>query len=152
MAVVAPLSRYKRNNFYIYIAVCIVGTLWCAYDGYLNETFISEHTNADGQAEWELVFNRIAPPFLAAGIALFGGWFLAVRKHQLVADDEVLSVPGKGAIPYSAIEKIDKTYFKKKGYFTIFYDRNGRAAKLALNDRQYDNLPEVLDLVAEKIT
>ena len=152
MAVVAPLSRYKRNNVLIYITVCLVGTIWCAYDGYFNEDFAKAHTNAEGQAEWELVFNRVAPPFLAAGTFFFGGWFYIIRKRRLVADDEALTVPGKGVIRYDAIEKIDKTHFKQKGHFTIFYACNGNEAQLKLNDRQYDNLSEILDQIVAKIT
>ena len=69
-----------------------------------------------------------------------------------MADDAALTVPGKKPIPYDAIEKIDKTHFQKKGQFTIFYGRDGDEARLTLNDRQYDNLPEVLDLIVAKIT
>lgn len=152
MAVVAPLSRYKRNNFIIYISVCLAGAIWCAYDGYVSKAFISEHTNAEGQADGALVFNRVAPPFLLVGAAGFGGWLYAIRKRKLVADDETLTIPGKGAIPYDAIEKIDKTYFEKKGHFTIFYTVNGSETRLKLNDRQYDNLPEILDQIVAKIT
>ena len=40
MAIEAPLSRYKRNNFKIYIVVCLFAAAWFAYDGYLSQRFI----------------------------------------------------------------------------------------------------------------
>ena len=152
MAVVAPLSRYKRNNFIIYISVCLVGVIWFAYDGYFSKAFISKHTDAEGRPEFTLTLNRVAPPFLLAGAAFFGGWFYAAAKRRIVADDTGLTVPGRGAIPYDAIEKIDKTHFEKKGHFTLFYRLNGSEAQLKLSDLQYDKLPEVLDLIVAKIT
>ena len=152
MAVVAPLSRYKRNNFIIYIAVCLVGAAWFAYDGYFSEAFISKHTDADGQADLTLTLNRIAPPILLVAAAFFGGWFHLASKRKLVADDDGLTLPGKAKIPYDAIEKIDKTHFEAKGHFTIFYTRDGSETQLKLSDLQYAGLSEVLDVIVAKIT
>ena len=152
MAIEAPLSRYKRNNFAIYIAVCLVAAAWFAYDGYFSETFISKHTNAEGKADFDLAFNRAAPPFLVAAAVFLGAYYYTIRKRKLVAADNALVIAGKETIPYDAIEKIDKTYFEKKGYFTITYARNGTEARCRLNDRQYDNLAEILDLLVAKIT
>ena len=36
MAIEAPLSKYRRGNFKIYIVACLVLGAWFAYDGYLN--------------------------------------------------------------------------------------------------------------------
>jgi hypothetical protein len=153
MAIEAPLSKYKRNNFKIYIVVCLVAAAWFAYDGYLNKGFIGKHTDAQGNADFDLVFNRVAPPFLLAGAALFGVHFYAIKGRKLVADDEVLVVPGKETIPYGAIEKIDKTHFARKGFFTLTYKQgDGREAQRTLSDRQYDNLAAVLDHLVTKIT
>jgi hypothetical protein len=153
MAIEAPLSRYKRNNFLIYIAVCLVAGAWFAYDGYLNKAFISKHTNAEGQADFDLAFNRIAPPFCVAAAVLLTGYFLVIRNRKLVADDDGLIVAGKEKIPYDAIERIDKTHFEKKGSFAITYRRSdGRETQCRLNDRQYDNLAAILDHLVAKIT
>ena len=42
MAIEAPVSKYKRTNFKIYIIICAVLAVWFAYDGYLNENFIGK--------------------------------------------------------------------------------------------------------------
>ena len=153
MAIEAPLSRYKRNNFAIYVAVCLVGTIWFAYDGYFNKAFIKKHTDLEGKADFDLTFNRMAPPFCVAAAVLLGGCYLTVRKRKLVADDEALVVAGKERIPYDAIEKIDKTHFDKKGVFTVFYTSgDGREVQRKLSDREYDNLAAILEHLVAKIT
>ena len=130
-----------------------VAAAWFAYDGYLNEGFIGKHTDAQGNAETDLVINRIAPPFLVAGAVLFGVYFHAIRHRKLVADDQGLIVAGKETIPYDAIEKIDKTHFAQKGFFTLTYRRgDGTEGRRKLSDRQYDNLDTILDHLVGKIT
>lgn len=153
MAIEAPLSRYKRNNFAIYVLVCLVAAAWFAYDGYFSETFIRAHTDAEGRPDFDLVFNRIAPPFCVGGAVAFAAYFWAIRKRKLVADDNALTVAGKETIPYDAVEKIDKTHFEKKGFFILTYTRgDGKEVHRKLSDRQYDNLPAILDLLVARIT
>ena len=153
MALEAPLSKYKRNNFYIGVAVCVVMALWFGYDGYLSEGFIKEHTNEEGQPDSTLVFNQKSPPFFVLGALLCGGYFYAIRNRKLVAADDALVIAGKQRIPYDAIEKIDKTHFDKKGVFTITYkNEQGRECKRTLTDREYDNLGPILDHLIARIT
>lgn len=153
MAIEAPLSRYKRTNFKIYIGVCLVMAAWFAYDGYFNESFIEEYTNEDGNPQWELVLNRNAPPVLVVVAIFIGGCFYAVRGRKVVADEKELVVAGKKRIPYDTIEAIDKTHFERKGHFTIVYkDGTGAEKKQRLTDRQYDNLGTVLDHLVAQIT
>ena len=40
MALEAPYSKYKKQNYLIAIIVCIVLASWCAYDGYFNQKWI----------------------------------------------------------------------------------------------------------------
>lgn len=153
MAVEAPLSRYKRTNFVIYIGICLGLAGWFAYDGYINESFIEKYTDEDGNPQWELVVNQQAPPYLVGAAVLLAGYYLVIRKRKVVADEEALIVAGKETIPYDAIEAIDKTHFEKKGFFTIIYARgNGTTARRKLSTHQYDNLSAILDLVIAKIT
>jgi hypothetical protein len=153
MAIEAPLSRYKRNNFLIYIAVCLVAAGWFTYDGYINQTFIAEHTTEEGNPDGILVLNQKVPPVFVVMAALLGGWLYAVRGRTVVADEEELVIAGKERIAYSDIDRIDKTYFADKGFFTIFYKKgNGREGKRRLGDREYDNLAPILDHVIAKIT
>lgn len=153
MAIEAPLSRYKRTNFYIYIAACLGMALWFAYDGYLNQSFIEEYTDEHGQPTGTLVFNQKAPPFLVGGALLLGGYFYAIRNRKLVADDEGLLIAGKHRIRYDAIESIDKTHFEKKGFFTIVYKtEKGGQAQRKLSDREYENIGPVLDHLVAQIS
>jgi hypothetical protein len=153
MAIEAPLSKYKRNSFLIYIGISLIMAAWFAYDGYLNQSFIDKHTNEQGVADADLLINRYAPPVLVGIAALFGLWFCAVRGRKLVADEDGLVISAKKRIPYDAIESIDRTYFEDKGFFTIAYERaDGGQAKCKLDDRQYDNLKAILEHLVAKIT
>ena len=153
MAIEAPLSRYRRNNFLIYIAVCLVLALWFGYDGYINKKFITEHTTEEGHPDSTLIINQKAPPFLLLGVVAVGGYWYAIRNRKLVATEDALVVAGKKRIPYDAIEKIDKTHFETKGLFTVTYkDDKGRMADYKLSDRQYGNLGPILDHLVAQIS
>jgi len=153
MAIEAPLSRYKRTNFKIYIVVCLVLAAWFAYDGYISESFIQEHSDEEGNPNAILVLNQKAPPVLVAVAAFAGVYFYAVRGRKLVAGEKELVVAGSKRIPYDAIEAIDKTHFEQKGFFTIVYkDPGGAEKRQRLTDRQYDNLGPILDHLVAQIT
>jgi hypothetical protein len=153
MALEAPLSKYKRNNFYIYMAVCIVLGLWFGYDGYLSKGFIEEHSDEEGRPDSTLVFNQKSPPFFLAGALCFGGYLYVIRNRKVVAADDALVIAGKQKIPYNSIEKIDKTHYEKKGFFTITYkNERGGESQRKLNDREYDNLGPILDHLIAQIT
>jgi hypothetical protein len=153
MAIEAPLSRYTRNNLKIYMVVCILAALWFGYDGYLSKKFIEEHTDEQGNANSTLVFNRVASPVFAGGALLLVAYFYAIKGRKVVAEDNELVVAGKVRIPYDAIEKIDKTYYDKKGFFTIAYkDERGNEVQQKLNDRGYDNLGAILEHLIAQIT
>ena len=128
MAIEAPLSRYKKQNMLIIIAILIGGAGWLAYDGYKKEDFIKKHT-IEGKPDSTLIFHQKAPPFLIAGAIGYAIYFFLVRNKKLVASENELDT-GKIKIPYDAIEKINKTHFDKKGFFTITYSENGQAKEL----------------------
>lgn len=153
MAIEAPLSKYKRTNFKIYILVCLVLGAWFAYDGYFNKSFIEEHSDEQGRPNGVLEFNRKSPPAFVALAVAIGAYFYAVRGRKLVADEKELVIAGKKRIPYDAIEAIDKTHFEEKGFFTIIYKNSaGAEVRHRLNDRQYDNLGPILDHLIAQIT
>lgn len=153
MAIEAPLSKFKKNNFKIYIAICLGLAIWCAYDGFFNDEWIEKHTDADGDPEVYLVFNRKAPPFFAGAAVLFGVYLFLVRDKKVIADENELIISDKEKISYDAVEKIDKTHFAKKGFFVITYKReDGGEASRKLSDRTYDNLAAILDELVAKIT
>jgi hypothetical protein len=156
MAIEAPYSSFKLKNYLIYIVVCIAAGGWFAYDGYFNEKYIEENTQNYGTeeavAESTLVFNQRAPFILAALAAGFAVRWFMVKGSKVVADDEKL-VFGKRTIVLDSIEKIDKTHFKSKGHFTLFYkDASEGECQLKLSDRYYDKLPAILDHIVAKIS
>ena len=115
MAIEAPLSRYKKQNMLIIALILIGAGLWFAYDGHWNQAFIEEHT-IDGKADGTLEFNQKAPPFMIGAGVLLGIYFVIIRNKKVIAADNEL-VSGAVTVPYDAIEKINKTYFDKKGFF-----------------------------------
>jgi hypothetical protein len=152
MVIEAPLSRYKKNNFRIGIAVLLGLAIWFAYDGYFNDKFIQKHTDPNGAADSTLVFNRKAPPFLVGGAVLLGIYLFAIKDKKIIAGENSL-VAGKLEIAYDSIQKIDKTHFDSKGYFVITYkDYQGVDADLKISDGSYDNLPALLDKLISVIS
>jgi len=159
MAIEAPYSRFKRNNQRIYAIVCIAFAAIFAYDGYLSRyewskrhSFYEKHAPQD-KPDDTMRFNQIAPIFLAAVAAGFAGRFRALKGKRLLATDKELVINEKDRISYETIQKIDKTYFESKGYFTITYnDENGAEVRRKLSDSDYDNLGPVLDHLVTKIS
>ncbi|MHC4477879.1 MAG: hypothetical protein ACYTEL_19735 [Planctomycetota bacterium] len=159
MPIEAPLSKHKKTNFKIYIGVCLVGAGIFGYDGYLSKyewshrrSFYEKHVK-DGKPDGDMVFNQFAPIFLVVLAGGLAARFAALKDKKLLAEDNELVLSAKETIPYDAIEKIDKTYFKSKGFFVIMYrNSDGRGVKRKLNDRDFDNLTAVLDQLVAKIS
>ena len=153
MAIEAPTSKFKKTNLKIYIAICIGLAIWFTYDGYFNKAFIQKYTNEDGQPDSTLFINQKVPPFLLGAAVLLAGYLFIIKDKKLVADDRELVMGPQKKIPYDSIQKIDKTYFEKKGFFTVTYkDSNDNEIDLKLSDRSYDNLGLVLDHLVAKIS
>lgn len=153
MAIEARISKFKKNNLKIYIAVCIGLAIWCAYDGYFNDKWIEEHTDTNGNPEAYLVFNRKAPPYFIGAAVLLGVYLFAIRNKKIIADENELIIRDKEKISYDSIQKIDKTRFKSKGFFIITHKNNeGREVNRKLSDRTYDNLAAILDKLIAKIS
>ncbi len=153
MAIEARSSKYRRNNFIIGIAICVLFAIWFAYDGYYNEAFKAKHTKDDGTPDSTLVFNQKSPPFFIGVAVLLCGYLLIIRNNKVVADEGELIINSKEKIPYDSIQKIDKTNFESKGYFTISYkDKGGGQVNRRISDRKYDNLAPILEHLVAKIT
>jgi len=152
MAIEAPLSKYKKNNFRISIVVLVGLAIWFAYDGYFSKAFAQKHTNQNGTADSTLVFNRKSPPYLLGAAFILGIYLFAIKDKKMVAGEDSLVV-GKLQIAYDSIQKIDKTHFNSKGYFVITYkDYQGVDTDLKISDRTYDNLGAILDVLIAKIS
>ena len=152
MSIEAPISKFKKTNFKIYIVLCLVFASWFGYDGYFNQKFREKHTNADGSPDSTLIFNKKSPPFFIGAAALLTVYLLVMRNKKLVADENELVISAKERIPYNSIQKIDKTYFSSKGYFIITYkDKDGNEVSRKISDKSYDNLAAILDHLVVKI-
>jgi hypothetical protein len=147
MAIVAPISRYKKTNLKIYICICVALAAWCIYDGYFNESFKTKYAN-----EWQLTINVKSPPYLIGFGVLLGLYYAVIKNRKLVAGESELIFSNKKRIAYDSIEKIDKTYFDTKGHFTITYKKNDKEYNCKLSKWNYDSLKEVLDYLVEKIS
>jgi len=152
MAIEAPYSKYRKQNLWIFIAICIGLAIWCTYDGYYSESWIAEHTKPDGSPDAYLTFNRQAPPYLlAAAVVLFIFW-VVVRNKKITAEENELVMSAGEKIPYSSIQKIDKTNFDSKGFFIIGYKKDSVEVERKISNRSYDNLKPVLEHLVSKIS
>lgn len=153
MAITAPLSRYKKNRCLIWMAILTGFAAYCVYDGYFNDVFKANHSDAQGNPDSTLVFNRKAPPYLIGTAIFIGTYFFTMRGKKVVAEASELIIDDREKIAYDSIEKIDKTNFKSKGYFVITYkDSTGREVNRKISDRLYDNLEVVLNEIVSKIS
>ncbi|MBN2313180.1 MAG: hypothetical protein JXM79_04580 [Sedimentisphaerales bacterium] len=158
MAIEAPYSKHNKNNWKLAIGFLVGFAIAFAYDGYLSQyewsgrrSFYEEHTEKDGKPDTDMILNQKLPFLFMPLAAICLVCLLVVRNNKLIADDHELIISDQKRIPYDSIERIDKTYFEKKGFFIVTYkDPNGREIELKLSDRKYDNLRPVLDhLVAQ---
>ncbi len=159
MAIEAPISKFRKTNFKIYIGVCIVAAVIFAYDGYLSKYkwsmrysfYKKEVLDNDGKPTHTMIFNRKAPPFFLAGAVFFAVILYLIKDQKLIADENELVINNKKRIPYDSIQQIDKTYFEKKGFFVItFNDKN--LTRIKLSSRKFDNLPTILEHLVAKIS
>ncbi len=153
MAIEAPYSKYRKNNFKIAIVILVILSGWFVYDGYYNENFLKKNTDADGNPNSTLVFNRQSPPWFILAAVAAGVYLFIIRSRKIIADENELSINGKEKIPYDAMQKIDKTHFESKGFFIITYkNKDGSEVNRRLSDRAYDNLSAVLEHLVAKIS
>ncbi|MCD4830264.1 MAG: hypothetical protein K8R02_00480 [Anaerohalosphaeraceae bacterium] len=153
MAVVAPFSKYKKNNYKLIVAILVIAAVWFSYDGYMRDGFIDKHTDViSGEPDSTLNFHRKAPPFMLAGAVAVGGCFWFRKNKQIVAEDNEIVFSESEKISYDSIQSIDKTKFSSKGFFVIgFKDTSGAVLERKISDRNYDNLDAVLDLLVSKL-
>jgi uncharacterized membrane protein (UPF0136 family) len=162
MALIAPLSKYKKKNFIIWIVACVVFGAIFLYDGYLSKykwsmrySFYEEHVlKKGGKPDSTMIWNqKWLPLFLGSVAALMGVYLYVIRNKKIVAEDNRLIIDDKISIAYDTIQKIDKTYFDSKGFFVITSKgSDGSEVDHKLSDRDYDNLAAILDHLVAKIS
>jgi hypothetical protein len=170
-AIVARHGRYYRNARYI-MALIMIGTgIWCAWNGYvtyprddqaeIDAVFArarenlapGEELSAEKKSElaagtklphgrlsiWlNQVLAVILPP--AAGVLLFWTHYNSRGAYRLAQG--TLHVPGHPPVPLSAIRRLDKTRWERKGIAWIEYELpDGRTGRLRLDDFVYDQEP-----------
>ena len=159
MAIEAPYSKYNKTSFKIVIFFCLGTAAIFAYDGYLSKyewslrrSFYDEHV-IDGTPDGDMVFNQKSP-FVLIGIAtILAVWYIARKNTKLIADENELIFSNNKRISYDSIQQINKTFFDSKGYFTITYkSKDGKDIECKLNNRTYDNMKEILELLVKKIS
>jgi len=152
MAIVAPLSRYRRNNHLIALVICLGLAAWCFYDGRYNQEFIQKHSNPDGTPNdpW-LIINRVAPPYLMVAGVLVVANFYRVRNQRVRVDGDTLMI-NRLSIPLKDVVQVDRTHFDTKGFFILSYKSGGSEKNTKLYARDYDNLSAVLDRLIEELS
>jgi hypothetical protein len=152
MAVVAPLAKYKKTNFKIYVGLLLIFAVYFYYDGNYNEKFKAKHT-VRGKPDSSLVFNRTSPPYFFAAAVAFVVYAWVVRNKKIIADDQQLIISENEKISYTAIQSVNKSNYDAKGYFIVDYkDDSGNLQHKRISNRNYDNLDAVLELLVSKIT
>jgi hypothetical protein len=159
MNIEAPISKFRKTNFKFYMGVCLLAAIIFAYDGYLSKykwsmrySFYKKQVlDNDGKPTHTMIFNRKSPPFFLAGAVFFAVILYLIKDQKLIADENELIINNKKRIPYDSIQQIDKTYFEKKGFFVITFN-DKKQARIKLSNRNYDNLPAVLEHLVAKIS
>ncbi len=159
MAIEAPYSKHSKNNFIIGIVLFLAMAIIFAYDGYLSKyewslrrSFYEKHVE-DGKPDFDMVFNQKSPFVFVVHAAVLTVWFWARKNKKLLADENELIISNKEKISYDSVQQIDKTYYKKKGFFVITYkDKGGKEVRRKLNDGTYDNLAAILEQLVAKIS
>lgn len=176
--IVARAGRYYRNTRYLIFVIFFGFGLWCIRDGFFqypraNDEAIKEAISkveaargttlsASERAEvmlgtklphggYDVPMNRglgvLLPPL--AVIVLI--WTLRNSRGEYRLAGETLHIPGHGAIPLSAIRKIDKRRWERKGIACIEYEVFGSTEmrRFRLDDFVYERKPT--DEIFEKI-
>ena len=159
MAIEAPISKFRKTNFKLYIGICLLAAIIFAYDGYLSKykwslrySFYKEQVlDNNGKPTHTMIFNRKSPPFLLAGAVFFAVILYLIKDQKLIADENELIINNKKKIPYDSIQQIDKTHFEKKGFFVITCNGKNQA-RIKLSNRKYDNLTAILEHLVAKIS
>ncbi|MGD0078835.1 MAG: hypothetical protein ABSB91_09480 [Sedimentisphaerales bacterium] len=162
MALTAPLSRYKKKTFIIWIVACVVFGAFFLYDGYLSKykwsmryDFYENHVlKKGGKPDSTMVWNqKWLPAVCGSGALLCGMYLFLIRNRRIVAEDNQIIIDDEVSIAYDTIHKIDKTYFDSKGFFIITYkNKDCSEVRRKISDRTYDNLGPVLELLIKKIS
>lgn len=145
-----PGQGYRMRRYLIFILFFGWG-VWSLYDGFVKYPRMNAEADAKGQnqphgppnATWDVPLNRI----LGFALPVFATWVLASalynsRGRLRLSADGLLDFPGHPPVPLTAIRRIDKSRWDRKGIALIDYEfDDGTAGTLRLDDFYYDQYP-----------
>ncbi len=145
MALIVKSTRERVVKLFIVTVLCFGFAAWCQYDALYK--YDSEEKASKRR------FNQGAVPVLIVlgGLVLF----LAVRaaKLRIEADEQTgISINGRAAIAWEAIEDIDTSALAKKGYLYIKYRKSpNESATLKLDEYNLDFFDELYAMIRAKL-
>ena len=104
--------------------------------------FSGWHSSTDIQNQRWIV---AALAVLAAGALI---WFLTERRRSIVADDSYLRISQRRRIALPDIVRIDNRRWNRDGIVVISYRQGTTLRHVKLDGMAFDNLSELLDVVA----
>jgi hypothetical protein len=153
--IVARYGQYYRNTRYLMFVLFMGFGIYCIYDGFYKYPLENDTAIKRGQrpphGEYDAPLNKVLgcllPPLAV---------FVLVRalhnsRGEVRLDGETLSIPGHPPIGLSAIRKIDKGLWDRKGIAYIEYESGEPPVRgtFKLDDFVYDRPP--IDAIMERI-
>ena len=145
MALIVKSTKERVVKLFIVTVLCLGFAAWCQYDALYK--YVGEEKAGKRR------FNQGAVPVLIVlgGLVLF----LAVRaaKLRIEADEQTgISINGRAAIAWEAIEDIDTSALAKKGYLYIKYRKSpDESATLKLDEYNLDFFDELYAMIRAKL-
>ena len=139
MAVVGILTKGRRFKWYLYMAMAAAFSVYCYYDGWINDKYKEDLSN--------LMFNKVLAVVLAVTFVVLVIGFFVIKKTRVVVDENGISVNGKLLIAWDSITELDDSR-EEKGLLDIFYTKDGKKAKYVLDNYKVDHFEEMLDEIS----
>jgi hypothetical protein len=159
-------GTYYRVTRYLFAAVLVGSGAWFAYDGFVKYPRHNElHLlHARDPALHPQDYPTHNPSSIGLQKALAGvlplaalgllGWTLYRSRGAYRFAGDVLRVPGHPDVPLSAITRIDKSRWDRKGIAHLDYQLpTGQTGRLTLDDFIYDRPPtdQILEQIESKL-
>ena len=167
--VVARAGSYYRNTRYLMAAMCVLGGLWFAYDGWVGwpestrlheeaKVKLKEAQDANDSEKIQLYSDqmtenkfhdehdillqkRLAFALPPIGVAILA-WSLYRSRGAYRLEGKSLSVPGHPTVALDDITKIDKQKWDRKGIVHLNYEKaDKKTGVITLDDFIYDRPP-----------
>ena len=145
MALIVKSTKERVVKLFIVTVLCLGFAAWCQYDALYK--YVGEEKAGKRR------FNQGAVPVLVVlGIvALF--YAIKAARFRIEADEQTgISINGRAAIAWEAIEDIDTSALAKKGYLYIKYRKSpDESATLKLDEYNLDFFDELYAMIRAKL-